>query len=148
MAGRHERRRPSVIGRLTLPLVALLVFFLGPIVPPVSAEEAGGNRVRVTTNRLDLVFSLDGASPVTWRACHPSCAQADAAAGTSVRFTGNDDPPQARVILRGPGPAVDLQGLRFTADLSEDSGAQIVTFSSDLPVNGVRLVKSFAVSRQ
>ena len=43
-------------------------------------------RVRVTTDRLDLVFALDGASPVAWRACHPSCAQADGASGTSVRL--------------------------------------------------------------
>src|SRR5216684_294988 len=147
MAGLPGRRRPVGLGGPALPLLGLLVF-LGPIVPSVSAEKAGGNRVHVTTNRLDLLFSLDGASPVTWRACHPSCAQADAAAGTSMRFTGNDDSPQARLVLHGPGPAVDLQGLRFTADLSEDTRAQIVTFRSDLPVDGVRLVKSFAVSRE
>jgi len=147
MAGLPGRRRPVGLGGPALPLLGLLVF-LGPIVPSVSAEKAGGNRVHVTTNRLDLLFSLDGASPVTWRACHPSCAQADAAAGTSVRFTSNDDPPQARLVLHGPGPAVDLQGLRFTADLSEDTRAQIVTFRSDLPVDGIRLVKSFAVSRE
>ncbi|HWN55400.1 MAG TPA: YidC/Oxa1 family membrane protein insertase [Methylomirabilota bacterium] len=35
--------------------------------------------------------------------------------------------------------------MRFTADLSEDAHARIVTFRSDLPVDGVRLVKSFAV---
>jgi YidC/Oxa1 family membrane protein insertase len=115
---------------------------------PVSADETGGSRVRVTTTRLDVVFALDGASPVGWRACHPSCAQADAASGTSVRFTGDHDPPQARLSLRGPGTPVDLQGLRFTADLSEDARAQIVTFRSDLPVGGVRLVKSYEISRQ
>jgi len=147
MAGRHERRRPSVIGRLALPLVGLLVF-LGPIALPVSAEEAGDNRVHIATKRLDLVFSLDGASPVSWRACHPSCAQADEAAGTSVRFTGNDDPPPARLFLRGPGPAVNFQSLRFRATVTEDARVRTVTFQSDLPVDGVRLVKSFEVSRE
>jgi YidC/Oxa1 family membrane protein insertase len=147
MAGPPGRRRRAGLGRPALPLLGLLVF-VGPIVPSVWADEAGGNRVHVTTNRLDLQFSLDGARPVTWRACHPSCAQADAAAGTSVRFTRNDDPPQTRLVLRGPGLAVDLQGLRFTADVSEDTRARIVTFSSDLPVDGVRLVKSFAVARE
>jgi len=118
------------------------------IVLPVSAEETVGNRLRVTTSRLDLVFSLDGASPVAWRACHPSCAQADVGQGTSVRFTGRDDPPQARLYLRGLGPPVDLQVLRFTADLAEGAGARIVTFRSDLPGGGVRMAKSFEVSRE
>jgi YidC/Oxa1 family membrane protein insertase len=142
MAGLPRRGRRA--GRRPLPLLGLLVF-VGLIVPPVAAEEAGRNRVHVATKRLDLLFSLDGASPVSWRACHPSCAQADTAGGTSVHFTGDDDPPQARLILRGPGPAVDLRDLRFTADLTEDAHARTVTFRSDLPVDGVRLVKSFAV---
>jgi YidC/Oxa1 family membrane protein insertase len=139
------RRWPPGLGP-ALPLLGLLV--LGPIVMSASAQEASDNRIRVTTDRLDLLFSLDGASPVTWRACHPSCAQADTGAGTSVRFTTNDDPPQARLILRGPGPALDVQSLRFTADLSEDPYARSVTFSSALAVDGVRLKKSFAVSRE
>jgi len=147
MAGRHERRRSSGIGRPTLPLFGLLVF-LGPIVLPVSAEEPGGNRVHIATKHLDLFFSLDGASPVIWRACHPSCAQTGEASGTSVRFTSSDDPPQARLILRGPGPAVNFQSLRFSADLTEDARARTVTFQSDLPVDGVRVVKSFEVSRE
>jgi len=115
---------------------------------PASAGETGGDRVRVTTNRLDLVFSLDGAGPVSWRACHPSCTQADAGQGTSLRFTGPDDPPQARLYLRGPGPAVDLQSLRFTAELGESARARIVTLSADLPGGGVRMIKSFQVSRE
>ena len=45
-------------------------------------------------------------------------------------------------------PGLDLQRLRFTADLTEDARARIVTFQADLPVDGVRLVKSFAVSRE
>jgi YidC/Oxa1 family membrane protein insertase len=116
------------------------------IAPPLSADEEGG-RVHVTTNRLDLVFSLDGAGPVAWRACHPSCAQADAATGTSVRFTSHDDPSPARLVFRGPGPPVDLQRLRFRADLTEDAGARVMTFQSDLPVDGVRIVKSFEISK-
>ena len=68
--------------------------------------------------------------------------------GTSVRFTGRDDPPQARLYLRGLGPPVDLQVLRFTADLAEGAGARIVTFRSDLPGGGVRMAKSFEVSRE
>jgi len=68
--------------------------------------------------------------------------------GTSVRFTGRDDPPQARLYLGGPGAPVDLRGLRFTAGLTEGAHARLATFSSDLPGGGVHIVKSFAVSRE
>ena len=115
---------------------------------PVSADEAGDDRLQVTTDRLQLVFSLNGASPVLWRACYPSCQVAGVASGKSVRFTSYEDPPQARLILRGPGSRLDLERLRFTADFTEDGRAQILTFQSELPVDGVRVVKSFEVSKQ
>jgi YidC/Oxa1 family membrane protein insertase len=132
--------------RQTRPLLALLLL-AGAIASPVAADETGPPRVRLTTDQLDLVFALDGASPVAWRACHPSCALADGGSGTSVRFTGADDPPQARLSLRGPGPAVDLQRLRFTAVVTEDARARHVTFQSDLPGGRVRLVKAFEVAK-
>ena len=147
MAGLRGGRRSAAIGRPTRPLLGLLIFVCA-IALPASADELSGDRVRITTNRLDLVFSLDGASPVAWRACHPSCALADVGQGTSVRFTGPDDPPQARLYLRGPGPPVDLQGLRFTAELTEGARARMVTFRSDLPGGGGRVTKSFEVSRE
>jgi hypothetical protein len=59
------------------------------------------DRVRVTPNQLDLVFSLDGASPVVWRACHPSCS-ASGPASTSVGFTGEGSAAGAP-RLRVPG---------------------------------------------
>ena len=110
------------------------------------------DRVHVVTSRLDLVFTLDGASPVAWRACHPSCAQADVAAGTSIRFTGSDDPPQPRLVFGDAGTprevSVDLQRLRFSAVVTEGASARIVTFEAPLPVEGIRLVKSFEISRE
>jgi YidC/Oxa1 family membrane protein insertase len=51
------------------------------------------------------------------------------------------------MTIRGAGSAVDLEGLRFRADLSEDARARVATFSSDLPVEGVRIEKSFEVSK-
>ncbi len=138
MAGRN---------RPTGPFLGLLLL-AGAIASPVAAGETSTARVRLTTDQLDLVFDLDGASPVAWRACHPSCAQADGASGATVRFTGADDPPQARLSLRGPGPAVDLQRLRFTAVVTEEARARRVTFQSDLPGARVRLVKSFEVPKE
>ena len=43
---------------------------------------------------------------------------------------------------------MDLQGLRFTADLAEDTRTLMVTFHADLPGGGVRMTKSFEVSRE
>ena len=139
MRGRR-RRSPLRLGLLVLTAA---------IAASAGARHAGAEegRVRVTTTRLDVSFALDGAVPVTWRACHPSCAQADAGAGTSVRFTAAADPPQARLALRGPGSPVDLQGLRFTATLGEAAAARVVTLQADLPADGIRLLKSFEVSR-
>ena len=96
---------------------------------PASAEEVTGDRVRITTAHLDLVFSLEGANPLVWGAAATSPA-------TSVRFTGEADPPQARLQLHDAGPSpeavppIGLQSLRFTAELAEDSRAPIVTFQS------------------
>ena len=134
-------------GRRTLPLFGLLLLVCSAGLP-VSAVGAGDDRLQVTTDRLHLVFSLNGASPVLWRACHPSCRVAGVASGTSVRFTSYEDPPQARLILRGPGSPLDLERLRFTAEFTEDRRAQILTFRSELPVDGVRIVKSFEISKQ
>jgi YidC/Oxa1 family membrane protein insertase len=128
---------------LALLVVTSVVFALTPARP----VRADASRVRVTTDRLDVTFGLDGARPVEWRACHPSCARADEGSGTSVRFTAEPDPPQARLALLGPGVPVDLQRLRFTAALTEEAHARIVTFQSPLPFEGVRLVKSFEVSK-
>jgi YidC/Oxa1 family membrane protein insertase len=113
----------------------------------VSAEERDADRLRVVTEHLDLVFSLEGGNPISWRACHPSCAPGGRRA-VSVDFAGKQDAPQARLRLRGPGTAIDLDRLRFMAETSEDAKARVVTFQADLPLDGVRLVKSFAVSRE
>jgi YidC/Oxa1 family membrane protein insertase len=123
------------------PLLALALLLCAPAFRASAAEvTVTGESVRVTTAQLDLVFSLEGANPVVWGA-------AATPPPTSLRFTAEGDPPQARLQLHGRGPSPDLEGLRFTAEVTEDARARIVTFRSDLPVDGVRLVKSFAVSK-
>jgi YidC/Oxa1 family membrane protein insertase len=129
------------------PLGVALLCAMGAAVTPVSAADTPGGSVRVAGDRLDLVVALDGAAPVEWRACHPSCAGADAGSGTSVRFADADH-PAIRLIIRDLEPPVDLQRLRFSADLGEDERSRVATFQADLPVPGVRLVKSFEVSRE
>jgi len=52
------------------------------------------------------------------------------------------------VVLRGPGAPVDLQRPRFRADLTEDARVRVVTFEADLPVAGVRIMKSFEVAKE
>ena len=112
-----------------------------------SAGQTPGATVRVAGDRLELAIALDGATPVEWRACHPSCASADAGAGTSVRLVAVGDPTPIRLVVSDLDPPVDLEGLRFSSSLTEDERARIATFQGDLSVPGVRLVKSFEISR-
>ena len=140
MIGRRGRRP------LLLPLLLVIGLLAGAPGPGASADEAGG-RVRVATERLEVVLALDGARPVTWRSCRPSCLRADAASGTSIRFTGDGDTPQPRLILHRPGGPIDLGQLRFTADPTGEGPVSRVTLRTALPVDGVRLEESFALSR-
>ena len=130
-------------------MIALLLVAPGLDPRPLSAGELAGERIRITTRRLDLTFALDGANPVVWRACYPSCSAGDDHRLTSVRFADDQDAPQARLQLRGEGlPPIDLERLRFTATVVEDAQATTVTFEAPLPVDGLRIVKSFAVSKE
>ena len=56
---------------LLFPLLAMLGLLAGAPGPGVAAEPTG-ERVRVATERLEVVLALDGGRPVTWRACRPS----------------------------------------------------------------------------
>jgi YidC/Oxa1 family membrane protein insertase len=133
------------------PLGVALFCAMGAAVAQVSAGEAPGGSVRLAAHRVELAIALEGAVPVEWLACHPSCARADAGSGASVRFAAASDPSPIRLIIRdlerNMGPPVDLQRLHFAAELGENERARIATFQADLPVPGVRFVKSFAVSR-
>jgi YidC/Oxa1 family membrane protein insertase len=115
---------------------------------PTTACAAADNAIRLASDHLDLVISLDGGHPVRWRACHPSCAAVDAGSGTSVWFTSAEDPPQARLRVHGPGEPVDLQGLRFTADPTAAMPARAVTLQAELPGAVARITKTFEVSRE
>ena len=137
---------PPLLLRRLFRLLGVVGLLAGASVPGVSADETGG-RVRVATERLEVVLALDGARPVTWRSCRPSCLRADAGSGTSIRFTGAGDTPQPRLVLHGPDGPIDPGRLRFTADQTEDGAASRVTLRTDLPVAGVRLEESFALSR-
>jgi YidC/Oxa1 family membrane protein insertase len=128
------------------PRAVALLCAMGAAVSSAPAGAAPGGTVRVAGDRLDLAVALEGAVPVEWRACHPSCAGADAGSAKAVRF-GDAGHPPIRLIIRDLEPPVDLQRLRFAADLAENERARIATFQADLPVPGVRLVKSFEVLR-
>ena len=111
------------------PLGALLLGVMGAIsAAPASAEESRGGSVRVSTDRLELVIAHDGGNPVGWRACHPSCARADAGSGTFVRFVSEGDPPALQLILRDHEPPLDLKRLPFVAELGENARARTATF--------------------
>jgi YidC/Oxa1 family membrane protein insertase len=98
--------------------------------------------VRLTTDRLDIRFSSDDADLVTWRACAPSCALANAGSGLSISFVGAGDSPGVRLVLRGGTPPVDLRAHRSAAVL----GAHDRTATLQSELDGVRLVKTFEIS--
>ena len=111
-----------------------------------AAGGAPGDTVRIAGNRVNLTVALEGAAPVEWRVCHPSCTGVDAGTAKAVRF-GDADHPPIRLIIRDLEPPIDLQRLRFAAEFAESDRARIATFQADLPLPGVRLVKSFEVPR-
>jgi len=119
------------------------------VAAPLSAAEVSGDHLRVTTTHLDLTFALDGANPVAWSACHPSCVPDTARRSTVVRFTGEQDGPQARLQLRGEGLShIDPARLRFTAAVAEDAELTTVTFEAPLTDSGARLVKAYGISKK
>jgi YidC/Oxa1 family membrane protein insertase len=122
-----------------------LWFGAAAIFIPVRAG-ADVNDVHVATVRLHLAFSPRGANPTQWRACHATCTRMDEGKGTSVRFTEAGDPPLARLLLRDGDSTVNLDDLAFTAEIGEDG--RTVRFRADLPVDGVRIEKSFELSPQ
>src|SRR5260370_33316508 len=116
----------------------MVLLLAGAPAPGVSADGTG-ERVRVATERLEIVLALDGGRPVTWRACRPSCLRADAASGTSIRFTGGGDGPQPRLILHGPAAPSDLGRLRFTPDLGQEGPVPPAPPRADRPGAAARL---------
>src|SRR5262249_23951282 len=133
---------------LSMKAGTLAVALLGAMVaaPSFASGGAPDGTVRIAGDRLDLTVALEGAVPVEWRVCDPSCAGADVGATKAVRF-GDADHPPIRLIIRDVEPPIDLQRLRFAAELAENERARSATFQAALPVPGVRLVKSFEVSR-
>jgi len=129
------------------PLGVALLCAMCVAASPIHADEVPGRRVRVAGERVELVISLDGAIPVDWRACYPSCAKADTGAGSFVRFVGDGDPSPIGLVIQDLVPPVDLQALGYSADVTENELSRIATLQADLPGTGARLVESFEVAR-
>jgi len=128
-------------------VIAALLLAAALAAPARPAAAGTADEVRVATERLELTLALDGARPVLWRACRPSCLRADAGDGTAVRFVIPGDGSTVRLVLDGrPGPSL-LDRLRFVAEPTEDARTRGVTLRADLPIEGVRLEESFVLAR-
>ena len=121
-AARRDAGDEPVLSLRAGPLGVLLLGAMCAAAAPVSAEQAGSGIVRVVGDRLNLVIALEGAAPVEWRACHPSCTNADAGTGTAVWLIGAGD-PAIRLVVRDLDPPLDLQGL-VSVSLTEDESAR------------------------
>lgn len=126
-------------------LLALAVLAAGPAAPAAADEDAG--RVRLATERLEVVLALDGGRPVSWRACRPTCRAADAGSGVSLPFAApGDEAPIPRFVLHGPQGPIDPGRLRFAPDPAGAGPARQATLRAGLPVDGVGIEESLALS--
>jgi YidC/Oxa1 family membrane protein insertase len=109
-----------------------------------AAGGSTGDRIDITTERLQLVFSPAVPVPLVWRACHPSCAAADIGAGTSIRFAVA---ARAHVTLPSAARDVGLSQAAVAAAVTDTPTARVVTFTSEA-IDGVRLVTAFEIARR
>jgi len=135
---------PRRIGRVFV--TALLLIASTRVVGAPSADAATSpDRLHVTGEDLELVLSPSDADLLVWRACHPSCAAADTAAGTSVRFVVTVRP--AVLGESGGDAGVAVSAAPATVEITETPRGRMVTFASQTS-GGVRLVTAFDVARR
>ena len=135
---------PRRIGRVFV--TALLLIASTRVVGAPSADAATSpDRLHVTGEDLELVLSPSDADLLVWRACHPSCAAADTATGTSVRFVVTVRP--AVLGESGGDAGVAVSAAPATVEITETPRGRMVTFASQTS-GGVRLVTAFDVARR
>lgn len=133
-------------GPLLRGAVAGVILMLGPPLLGGASATGGstGDRIDITTERLQLVVSPSVPVPLVWRACHPSCAAADIGSGTSIRFTVA---ARTHVTLPSAARDVGLSRAPVAAAVTDTPTARVVTFTSE-PIDGVRLVTAFEIARR
>lgn len=132
---------PSRAARRLAAVAVMVTSALGG----TAALTAGANeRVDVATDGLRLAFAPPAIAPVLWQACRPSCAATDHGGGIARRFTGADDVPMPRVVLRGADG--DPGSVPADVSVSETAAATVVTLTSALG-GGLRFERSFAIAR-
>ena len=127
------------------PAAAALILLLGW--SSVAAGQAASEPVDVKAESLQLEFAPSAPAPVSWRACHPSCAAADGGSGTSIRFVGPGDGPQPRVTLVGAGTTLEPSRAAVVTSVADTPSARQVTVTSQ-PADGIQLLTSFEVARR
>lgn len=105
--------------------------------------------MEVVTETLRLGFSPEGAAPVRWIACEPSC---DSEAGRPVRsvvFGDLSQTPQAGLVLSGAaGTMADLGRLSYSLHAEETDRARVLRFVSEPLPNGMRVEKRFEIAKR
>ncbi len=130
--------RSAVIGAVLLVGAPLLGF------ASAAAGSTAPERIDITTESLQLVFSPSVPAPLAWRACRPSCAAADDGSGTAIRFTVTARP---HVSPGSVGRDAGLSRAPVAASMADTPSAREVLFTSE-PVDGLRLVTTFEIGRR
>ena len=135
---------PRCLGWVMLTALLLIASIRAAGVPPAAAATPA-DRIQVSGENLELALSRTAAAPPLWRACYPSCADADAGAGTSVRFVVSVLP-----VLRadsGGDTGGAMTGAPTTVDVTDTPQgrrATLVWQTSD----GAALAIAFDVARR
>jgi len=110
-----------------------------------AARAAAADSVEARGESLRVEISLDGARPVRWEACFPSCeASVDRAVfGTPL------DPPLVQIAVAGePELRERIDALRYRVIRREEDGATVLDFVSAPLADGVVVRKIWRISQR
>ena len=108
---------------------------------------ASDSLFQVTTNKLDLTFSQQGALPTEWKACSPLCRSA--VKQKTARFDSESlSSQQLELLIQGhPELTRKLNSILYTLERTEDEQFIHLDFLSEEIENGVALRKNYRISK-
>jgi YidC/Oxa1 family membrane protein insertase len=110
-----------------------------------AARAAAADSVEARGESLRVEIALDGASPVRWEACYPSC---DATVDRAV-FGTRLDPPLVRIAAPGdPGLGERIDALRYRVLRREEEGTSVLDFVSAPLADDVVVRKTWRISKR
>lgn len=124
-------------------IICSLSFFLSILVSQVLGNTYT-SPIHIKTEKQKISFSLKGAYPVSWQACHPSYADA----GATVSFSESADSSPLRLTIKDrPELSRQIQQLIYQLEREENDKFQILRFISEPLTQGVYFEKIYKISK-